>query len=513
MKPVVFELIIHWANIVAVHAYGLGLFFTTVICFLLFIKAISRYLGTNRSELLFLQIALLFYISSYLFYKLMLILGLQLVVENPGQGFSFYPGFICVVLFLVLKYKDKSAFLFRLLDHMCSLALFSIILMSLVSIFAGSSFGIPTLTRLGIDQSSNPLMLSHTQKVHPVQMYYVINAFILVIIIRLVQKRVESYGFAFLTFVLVWPIFSGVTEFFRGDLQRTLYGLTLFQLIVLLAMIIIVPLFFLLNARYNFLNRLRALELVQESEPAELLRLLLFRVNSLKGFFAQLKFVLIICLTFFLLVMPGQYWSGDFGQGSRTYSINDDSKKVFVNIPAMSLYYLGKRYLISVGRPRFQTPIGSGIIVDKRKKIRFVYTVGWRKGEVITYGHDLKGGVFKLQYNNMRGLGIRIGEYTDYVIHATTEDWNIGRAASSGCIRMRIPDMLKLYAEVQVNTPIIIDYILCEVKGDDLILYPDVYNFNACIIEGERIAFPKYAKELVLCCRPSYLDITLYLFI
>jgi lipoprotein-anchoring transpeptidase ErfK/SrfK len=41
-------------------------------------------------------------------------------------------------------------------------------------------------------------------------------------------------------------------------------------------------------------------------------------------------------------------------------------------------------------------------------------------------------------------------------IHGTSEPWSIGSAASHGCIRMRVPDVIDLYGRVPVGTPVLI---------------------------------------------------------
>jgi lipoprotein-anchoring transpeptidase ErfK/SrfK len=41
-------------------------------------------------------------------------------------------------------------------------------------------------------------------------------------------------------------------------------------------------------------------------------------------------------------------------------------------------------------------------------------------------------------------------------IHGTSESWSIGTRASHGCIRMRIPDVIALYARTPVGTPVLI---------------------------------------------------------
>ncbi len=48
------------------------------------------------------------------------------------------------------------------------------------------------------------------------------------------------------------------------------------------------------------------------------------------------------------------------------------------------------------------------------------------------------------------GLGDGVG------IHGTSEDWSIGTAASHGCIRMHVSDVIALYPRVPVGTPVLI---------------------------------------------------------
>ena len=41
-------------------------------------------------------------------------------------------------------------------------------------------------------------------------------------------------------------------------------------------------------------------------------------------------------------------------------------------------------------------------------------------------------------------------------IHGTDETYSLGTAASHGCVRMAIPDVIDLYDRVEVGTPIYI---------------------------------------------------------
>ena len=45
---------------------------------------------------------------------------------------------------------------------------------------------------------------------------------------------------------------------------------------------------------------------------------------------------------------------------------------------------------------------------------------------------------------------------TLYRIHGSNEPWTIGHNVSSGCIRLRNPDVMDLYSRVKVGTKVIV---------------------------------------------------------
>jgi lipoprotein-anchoring transpeptidase ErfK/SrfK len=49
-----------------------------------------------------------------------------------------------------------------------------------------------------------------------------------------------------------------------------------------------------------------------------------------------------------------------------------------------------------------------------------------------------------------------LGIFDGAGIHGTTETGSIGSAASHGCVRMLIPDVIELYDQVPVGAPIYI---------------------------------------------------------
>jgi lipoprotein-anchoring transpeptidase ErfK/SrfK len=49
-----------------------------------------------------------------------------------------------------------------------------------------------------------------------------------------------------------------------------------------------------------------------------------------------------------------------------------------------------------------------------------------------------------------------MGIFNGAGIHGTDETWSLGSAVSHGCVRMSIPDVIELYDQVDVGTPIYI---------------------------------------------------------
>jgi lipoprotein-anchoring transpeptidase ErfK/SrfK len=108
-----------------------------------------------------------------------------------------------------------------------------------------------------------------------------------------------------------------------------------------------------------------------------------------------------------------------------------------------------KRYPIAVGQVGLETP--AGLYHIENKAVNPAWSVpnsawaGSLAGQVIPGGsaqNPLKA----------RWLGI----YAGAGIHGTSDDGSIGTAASHGCIRMHIPDVIDLYDRVPVGAPVYI---------------------------------------------------------
>ena len=99
-------------------------------------------------------------------------------------------------------------------------------------------------------------------------------------------------------------------------------------------------------------------------------------------------------------------------------------------------------YPVAIGQPAYPTPDGQYEIIEMYKNPTWIPPNSpWAKGlEPIPPGPG-------------NPLGTRwIGTSAPAVgFHGTPQDWSIGTAASHGCLRMHIPDVEKLYEQVEVG--------------------------------------------------------------
>jgi hypothetical protein len=109
---------------------------------------------------------------------------------------------------------------------------------------------------------------------------------------------------------------------------------------------------------------------------------------------------------------------------------------------------LAKTYTVAVGQEGLETPEGLYHIQEKQVNPSWhVPNSAWAgslAGQVIPPG---PADPIKARWMAIfEGAGI----------HGTDETWSLGHAASHGCVRMSIPDVIELYPQVEVGTPIFI---------------------------------------------------------
>jgi L,D-transpeptidase catalytic domain/Putative peptidoglycan binding domain len=109
---------------------------------------------------------------------------------------------------------------------------------------------------------------------------------------------------------------------------------------------------------------------------------------------------------------------------------------------------LARSYTIAVGQQGLETPAGLYHVQDKQVD-------PWWHVPKSAWAGDLAGKVIPPGPSDplkARWLGI----YNGAGIHGTEELSSLGSAASHGCVRMSIPDVIDLYDRVEVGTPIYI---------------------------------------------------------
>jgi lipoprotein-anchoring transpeptidase ErfK/SrfK len=110
---------------------------------------------------------------------------------------------------------------------------------------------------------------------------------------------------------------------------------------------------------------------------------------------------------------------------------------------------LAKTYTVAIGAVGFDTPAGQYSI--QNKAVDPVWSVPDRAWAGDLAGTTVPGGVPENPLK-ARWMGI----YDGAGIHGTDDTGSLGSAASHGCVRMAVPDVIELYDQVPVGTPIYI---------------------------------------------------------
>ncbi len=110
---------------------------------------------------------------------------------------------------------------------------------------------------------------------------------------------------------------------------------------------------------------------------------------------------------------------------------------------------LVKTYPIAVGQAGMDTPAGLYTIQNKAED------PAWHVPDSDWAG-DLAGQVIAPDDPQNPIKARWMGIYDGAGIHGTDAENSIGTAASHGCVRMRIPDVIELYDQVPVNAPVYI---------------------------------------------------------
>jgi lipoprotein-anchoring transpeptidase ErfK/SrfK len=124
-----------------------------------------------------------------------------------------------------------------------------------------------------------------------------------------------------------------------------------------------------------------------------------------------------------------------------------------------------KLYFVLPGGQAYQYPVGVGrqgfTWSGQNKVSRKAEWPDWRPPPVMirreaAKGRDLPEMMEGGPDNPLGARALYIGS-TEYRIHGTTQPWSIGRAVSSGCIRMLNEHVIDLYDMVRVGATVVVE--------------------------------------------------------
>jgi lipoprotein-anchoring transpeptidase ErfK/SrfK len=131
---------------------------------------------------------------------------------------------------------------------------------------------------------------------------------------------------------------------------------------------------------------------------------------------------------------------------------------VIINTPERRLYLVmsngkARRYGIGVGKPGFEWA-GTHNVTRKAE------WPSWRPPVEMIAREKAKGRNIPAYMaggpNNPLGARAMYLGSTIYRIHGSNQPWSIGKAVSSGCIRMRNQDAVDLYERVKIGTKVVV---------------------------------------------------------
>jgi hypothetical protein len=111
--------------------------------------------------------------------------------------------------------------------------------------------------------------------------------------------------------------------------------------------------------------------------------------------------------------------------------------------------HLVRRYTVAVGAAGYDTPAGLHHV--QSKQVNPTWYVPNRPWAGSLAGQTIPPGDSR---NPLKARFIALGGGVGF--HGTADLASIGQAASHGCIRMRVPDVISLYNRVSVGTPVLI---------------------------------------------------------
>lgn len=161
------------------------------------------------------------------------------------QGFVFGGGMIFAVVAAIIYLRKKKERVWKVADVIAPAIPLGHGIGRIGCFMAGCCWGKRCELPWGVqfpkatDPSGNPMGFAYVQhleegwidpsalqslRVHPVQLYEALILFVLSAILFFVWRKRKFSGQVFLTYLLAYPIIRFVLEYFRGDLDRGIYG-------------------------------------------------------------------------------------------------------------------------------------------------------------------------------------------------------------------------------------------------------------------------------------------------
>jgi L,D-transpeptidase ErfK/SrfK len=171
---------------------------------------------------------------------------------------------------------------------------------------------------------------------------------------------------------------------------------------------------------------------------------------------------------------------------------------IVINITEMRLYLFSQRgdavgtWPIGIGREGGMTPLGSTRVVRKQLNPTWVPTASIRSEKP-----ELPASIPPGPDNPLGDRALYLG-WPAYLIHGTDKPWGVGRRVSHGCIRLYPEDIVELYGQVPVGTPVTVVDQAVKLGWRDGVLYLQIHpsKTQADQIEAEGRFEPEPLPEL-----------------
>lgn len=108
-----------------------------------------------------------------------------------------------------------------------------------------------------------------------------------------------------------------------------------------------------------------------------------------------------------------------------------------------------RRYTVAIGQPAYPTP--EGLFSVSSMQVNPTWTV-----PNSPWAGELQGQSVSASDPNNPLKARWIGIVNGVGFHGTGQDYSVGTAASHGCLRMHVPDVIDLYSRVSIGTPVLI---------------------------------------------------------